>query len=144
MKKRILFIDDDEIRVGWMQERIEKKWPDVSFDFNVITNEKKFTRNFEGFAKERFNLIVIDQMIPYTSEEDEEENSEALSLDAFRGGTRCFERLRSDSRTEKTPVLFYTILDRNTVPENAPYVRKTGDPNMPELLEKVGEMAALS
>jgi DNA-binding NarL/FixJ family response regulator len=137
VNKRILLIEDDALHRGWIRERIEARWPNVGFEFPFVANERQFIREFDRLASAGLDLIIIDQMIPYTSEDDESDNSEALTLSAFRGGSRCYERLRGDARTQSAPVVFFTLFDRDTVPPGAAYVKKTGDIELSELLEEV-------
>lgn len=143
MKKRILLIEDDAFHRGWIGERIKARWPNVGFEFPFVANEKQFIGEFDQLAGAGLDLIIIDQMIPYTSEGDESDNSAALKLSAFRGGSRCYERLRGDARTKSVPVVFFTLLDRETVPPEAVYVKKTGDSEMKGLLDKVATAIGL-
>jgi DNA-binding NarL/FixJ family response regulator len=137
VKKKILLIEDDALHRGWIGERIKARWLNVDFEFPFVASEKQFFREFDQLASAGLDLIIIDQMIPYTSEDDESENSEALKLSAFRGGTRCYDQIRKQDRTKMVPVLFYTILDSESVPSGVAYVKKTGDIELNELLDQV-------
>jgi CheY-like chemotaxis protein len=134
--KKILLIEDDPFHIAVIKERIGSRWPGTHFD--DIRTEKQFMRNCDWVANAGYDLVIIDQMIPYTSIEDESDDREALQLSAFRGGTRCYERLRSIKSSKNTPVIFYTILDGDSVPPDAEYVRKS-DSEMSELLLRVGQ-----
>lgn len=144
MKKRILLIEDDHFHRELIESRIRGRWENIDFVFEPITNEKAFRERFDELAARPFDLVIIDQMLPYTSWEDESHNRDALELDAFRGGTRCYQRLREDPRTRSVPVVFYTILDRESVPEGTVYVNKTGDSEMRKLLEAAGKALDLA
>lgn len=135
MPKYILMIEDDVLRARWVRDLLRKEVPEM--EFTNITNEKEFFRRFNEWSTHPPDLVIIDQMIPYTSDEDESEDPQALRLNAFEGGNRCYERLRKDPKTSTRPVVFYTILDRDRVPGEAEYVKKTGDIEQPELIEKI-------
>jgi CheY-like chemotaxis protein len=143
MNKRILLLEDDDFHRDLIEDRIRRRWRDTSFEYKSIANEKAFFQTFDQIVAAGFDLVIIDQMIPYTSADDESDDPQALALDAFRGGARCYERLREDERTKAIPVVFYTILDRERVPEQAVYVKKTGDAEMTELLGTVGSVLRL-
>ncbi|MEK7993367.1 MAG: hypothetical protein AAB403_06130 [Planctomycetota bacterium] len=143
MNKRILLIEDDPFHRESIESRIRAKWKDINFEFEPIANEKAFGQRFNELAARQFDLVIIDQMIPYTSDEDESDNRGALDLDAFRGGTRCYERLRKEPPTKAVPVVFLTILDQASVPEGVAYVKKTGDAKMVGLLDIIAKALAL-
>lgn len=148
MTKRILIVEDDPFHCEVIESHIRGRWPNTTFDFEVVTNEKDFAKRFNELANAELalaiiDMIIIDQMIPYVSKDDPDWKNQKTRESGFRGGTRCYDQLHGDTRTTQVPVVFYTILDREAVPPGADYVKKTGNTNLDDLLDKVAKATGL-
>jgi hypothetical protein len=139
----VLIIEDDAMHTTSICDAIRAKWSGHAFTFYQVTNELEFINRFEEFATIPIDSAVIDQMIPYTTRDDTQLHAEAKELSAFRGGSRCYERLRKDPRTTAVPIVFFSILSQESMPLNAELVKKSGDPKLTEFLEAVGRVLNL-
>lgn len=142
MPKRVLIVEDDPQRASEVEAAFRSNG--IAVLFSVVSNEKEFIQRFEEWADAPPALAVIDLLIPYTTEEDGADDEKALKLNAFMGGLRCYELLQHNARTQRIPVIFYTILDQERVPEGTMYVKKTGDFSAPELISKVRQILLAS
>jgi CheY-like chemotaxis protein len=139
--KRILLIEDDWEHIKWIREGIRGRWPEAVVD--EIRTEKALVDKFDSVAGANYDLVIIDQAVPYASVEDKDRNRARLELNAFRAGSRCYDRLRKDPRTQDVPLIFYTIHDKIRVPPDAVYVQKSST-SIPTLLDRAEkELAAV-
>jgi DNA-binding NarL/FixJ family response regulator len=138
MADRIVLIEDDEFFRTKIEQHVRDRWPN-KFELMALRTEKEFLKRFDDLTTHPPKLIIIDQMVPFTTAEDKDWD-EAPQHNAFRGGTRCYERLEEDSRTRHIPVVFFTILDPETVPTNVIYVKKSGDSEMAGLLDAISRV----
>ena len=122
----ILIIEDDAMHTKTIRDGISGRWLDRSFTFHTVTNELEFKRRFEEYASLPIDLAIIDQMIPYTTRDDQEDHEEAKGLSSFRGGSRCYVQLKNDPRTEAAPKIFFTILNQESVPPEAESLARCG------------------
>jgi CheY-like chemotaxis protein len=92
---------------------------------HVVSTEKQFRQDYV----QGWDVAVLDQMMAWTTEDDPEPYLEAPDAGPLRAGSRCYNLLRTTETTKKVPVVFFTNLDQDTVPEEARdvYVRKSTD-----------------
>jgi CheY-like chemotaxis protein len=117
----ILLIEDDQFHKDVIENALKEFWPDAAIRW--LQTEKQFTREFEELADAGLDLVILDQMLPWTTEDDTEDDMD-LADGPLRAGNRCSAKLRGDERTRDVPQIFFTNLVRTTVPEEVGYVRK--------------------
>lgn len=130
---KILLVEDDPFHDDVIQDALRQRWSDVVI--RSIRTEKQFYSEFEAIADGGFDLIILDQMLPWTTEDDTEEDS-AIVDGPLRAGNRCSTMLRDDKRTRDIPQIFFTNLVRNTVPEEVSYVRKKDSEALTKLVRE--------
>ena len=136
-RKHFLLIEDDQFHIDVITRRLEQTYRGSEFD--IYSTEKAFLAALAEKTAPQYDLAIIDQTIPYTTVDDPDPVDKATK-NALRGGWRCYMALREKEPIKTLPVLFYTILDEQSVPDGAAYVPKSGDPELTDLIAKVSEM----
>ena len=139
---KILIVEDDEYRAGARERKLRETWPHVQPE--VVKTELELTRSFDALAKAGFHLVVLDQLLPYTTIDDAPTDRAPDYYTPFDSGSRCYHLLREDRRTAKIPIIFHTIVPPENVPDGAIHGKKSGDFQMTELMEKVGSQLKLA
>ncbi|MCX6602249.1 MAG: hypothetical protein NTV52_01500 [Acidobacteria bacterium] len=99
--------------------------------------EKVFVQRLNEFIGLNPSLVIVDQMLPWTDEEDADPYTDAPNEGPLRAGYRCIELLRSLRESKAIPVIFFTNLEQKTVPPGVAYVRKRADPKLVQLMDQV-------
>lgn len=103
----------------------------------IATSEKEFKEKFEAMDKADLSMILLDQMLPWTDEADSDPFTGAPAEGPLRAGSRCYEFVRSDEGGKTVPIVFFTNLDKSTIPEGVDdYVQKRADPGLEQLLKR--------
>ena len=135
---KILLAEDDPFHARVIGQELKKEFGRKT-QIHPVSTEKQFRQEFLG----DWDLAVVDEMMPWTSEEDPEPYAEAPEEGPLRAGTRCYKLLRSTEATKDVPVVFLTNLDPDAVPEEAKnaYVRKSIDfkPLIKKIQQVLGE-----
>jgi len=137
--RSILIVEDDHFHRQVIEKRLTEHLGEGT-TFRAIRNEKEFVRSFDEIKTAGYDLALVDQMLPWTHEDDEEIDDDAPPAGPLRAGLRCAERLAKDPLTSSMPVIFFTNLERKTVPENAPYVRKKDDEHLDQLMQEIDRL----
>jgi len=133
---RVLILEDDSFHEAFVQRALKLHFKQI--EFLVARTEKEFVlTRFDEIASQNWTVAILDQMLPWTTEDDEDVFGKAPAEGPLRAGTRCYERLKSDVRTAKIPVIFFTNLDGSAVPKGVEYVRKKSDPKLQDLISKI-------
>ena len=131
--RKLLIVEDDPFHLAMMKQAYKKHWAG-QVDIHSKTNQKQFVSSFKRTGLEKFDLVIIDQMLPWTSADDEADDADYPPEGPLRAGTECFKKLQSNANTKTVPVVFFTNLEEATVPNGVKYVRKGDDVEMTELL----------
>ena len=132
---KILIVEDDHFHKQVIEEKFRGHLgPDTKICW--VRYEKEFVQRFNEIAEMHYDLAILDQMMPWTDEDDEEYDADAPKDGPLRAGTRCWERLKATESTKDRPAIFFTNLEKRTVPDGAPYVRKKDDEEMTQLLQE--------
>ncbi len=132
---RVLIVEDDPFHKQVMEAALRSQFPKV--DIVSIATEKEFVKAYEAIASSDWNIAILDQMLPWTDEDDDDVFTGAPKEGPLRAGTRCYERLQADTRTAGIPVIFFTNLDNSAVPSGVAHLRKKADPNLKELMNRI-------
>lgn len=133
-----LIIEDDEFHFQVVERALKKNYP--SAVILRVATEKQFVQRLIELIDLNLSLIIVDQMLPWTDDEDADPYTNAPSEGPLRAGNRCIERLRSLPGPRTIPVIFFTNLEQKTVPPKEAYVRKRADPKLTQLMGLVGQL----
>lgn len=109
----ILIVEDDHLYADWLQSVLEKHFRGA--EFRRIGTESEFRNGIGEIAAHPPDIVILDIMLRWTrpspnmppmpSEIDEE--------GFYRAGFRCERLLREHEATKNTPVILYTVLEKN-------------------------------
>lgn len=123
-KNRIYLIEDDYGQAQWTIDLLEESFGE-SIDIVHVATHHKFRESFNDIAVNQPACIILDVMLPWS---DTAIAAEPPSLHSYMtAGIQCSEQIRSDPRTDRIPILIYTVLDRgdlSDIPSNVDYLRK--------------------
>jgi len=132
--ERFIIVEDDPWHAELLARRLKERFPRTTVE--ILLTEKMFREALEAIASNPPLAVILDQMLPWTEEDDPDAKTGAPAEGPLRAGTRCFERLQSDPRTRNIPVVFVSNLDGSTFPAGAKaIVRKSADPKLSEVLK---------
>jgi hypothetical protein len=147
--KTIIHIEDEDIVYNAVREGVDD-WFDLKNVAVQVIDFEKAAANFvdEGRAAE-VALIIVDLMIAYDSDENQEIPREVLLEGSFDAGFRLIARLRSLPGWRDVPIIVYSSIDKNVVEEKLaergftgiPVVQKTR--TLHPLLTLIREMSGL-
>lgn len=125
----IVVVEDDYRQAQWIEGALKQSYPNAQTQ--LIESEYEFRSKREEFAAKPPDLIVMDIMLRWTDAAPElpPPPPEVERDGFFSAGIRCKEHLAKDPRTAQIPILFYSTLQREDLPEaeRAVHVRKDGD-----------------
>ena len=133
MKKRILLVEDDPFHAQVVCAALKSK---IGCGVHVVASEKDFRNEYE----ELWYAAILDQMMPWTTEDDRDPFSGAPAEGPMRAGSRCYQMLKDKSLTKEVPVVFFTNLEQKTIPAGAHYVRKVTDPDLKKLIATIRQV----
>jgi hypothetical protein len=110
-------------------------------EVSTIETESSFGAALPALKATPPNIIVLDMLLRWADSPSEG----STEPDFFAAGVRCGELLRADPRTAGIPIIYYSVLDRDQIPEfqlpkNAFYCPKT--PELFDLLRKIRSLLA--
>ena len=134
--KSVLLVEDDPFHAQVVQSALKNEFGKIEID--VVSSEKEFHQKIQKF---KWDVVILDQMIPWTTDEDPDPYTNAPEVGPRRAGTRCYE-LMIEKGGVMPIVVFFTNLQQEAVPQGAEYVRKKGDPKLTQLITKIKELRA--
>jgi len=137
--ERFIILEDDPWHAEVMERLLKESFPLVKVE--ILLTEKMFREAFEAMAGNPPLAVILDQMLPWTEEDDPDSKAGAPAEGPLRAGTRCFERLQRDPRTKDLPVVFFSHLDASHFPPGVRAVRKSADPKLKKLVQLLKEVA---
>lgn len=115
---RILVVEDDVLQAESIMHALKHSFGDVHV--NLVCTVSEFRDQFLVLRDEPPDLVVVDLMLALASLDDLSLESLASNADDDRlheGGLACLKMLLDDAKTQHIPVIIYTVLDRQDVPE---------------------------
>lgn len=111
----ILVVEDDSHIAFLIKESLQDAL--YAARIRLVRTEFEFCRLLPAIRAMPPDIVILDMMIRWT---DPSPNMETPPEDVmkdghFRAGLRCFRRLQQAAETEKTPVIFYSVLERPDV-----------------------------
>ena len=115
--KRIVLVEDDHIQAESFVDALTRNYRGVTIQ--IIATEQEFVSRLDDLVKKPPDLFIIDVMVRGT---DPLPGGEYIPEEAkgsfFRAGIRCENKLRK--KKCKTPVILYTVLERQDLAEDLP------------------------
>lgn len=141
---KILLVEDDAFHAKVIRSALESHFTPAP-EITHLKTEKEYRRRFEEIQEGGYDLAIFDQMLPWTTEDDENYNDGDAPEDGpLRAGSRCYQLLVTDEKTKRIPAMFLTNLERRAAPEGAPYVRKKDDPDLVDTLAAIERLVGNS
>ena len=115
--KHIVLVEDDHIQAESIVDALREKYRALVVD--TIATEQEFVSRLDDLVKRPPDLLIIDVMVRGTDPlPDGEYIPEEAKGSFFRAGIRCENKLRK--KKCKTPVILYTVLERQDLAEDLP------------------------
>jgi DNA-binding NarL/FixJ family response regulator len=115
--KYVVLVEDDHIQAESFKDALMDKYKKIRVD--AIPTEHEFERRLDDFVKRPPDVFVIDVMVRGTDPSpDGEYVPQEQKGSFFRAGMRCENKLRQ--RKSKTPVILYTVLQKEDLAEDLP------------------------
>lgn len=130
---RILAVEDDPIQAGSLNDALASIFPNVSF--TRVATVQELHAWLQSSESGQLDLIILDGIVPWSrpSREALDDWSDGQVNSPYSGGRECLRLLSESDTTRGTPVIAYTILEREQVfgegrtpPDHVFHVRKTG------------------
>jgi CheY-like chemotaxis protein len=118
----ILLVEDDPLQAALISEFLlhASAFPEAAVD--RISTESGFRARFNDLAINNPDVVIMDIMLRWADPSpDFELPPDDIAEEGFyRAGLRCERMLSEDSRTNKIPVILYTILSNGDLTEELP------------------------
>ncbi len=141
---KIMVVEDDYLQADWIQQKLELEIPGSKV--KTISTECQFRDYFNIIISDPPDVIVMDVMMRWTDPDPEMRPAphEVVQGLFFRAGLRCIKLLAEDQRTNKIPVILYTILGKNDL-EDEPidhqdFFHLPKDASMQSLIRRIQEI----
>ena len=143
---RYLFIDDDEEYSRQVISILERKFPPMRGNIDLIASEKEFFDRLASPEDFNYAFIILDIMLRWSSASDESNPHPAKVPGGYlKAGVRILNALRKDPRGASLPIIIHTARGSERVEEameewgiskyGIVVVRKWGD--LHELVEEL-------
>lgn len=137
MVKRILIVENKLIDSQRARRVIESELHEFCLEFFQATSEVESLERCDEWSSILLDIVIMDQALTYSNDEGQCGSSD---VNLLKAGTRCYDQLRKNPRAAAVPVIFYTLLDQRSVPDDVFYVYKRRHPDEPELAKMVGSI----
>lgn len=137
---RILILEDDHEQHMWLKDKLGEYFPEASFQ--IITSELKFREHLDALAADPPNVAVFDMMVRWTTPAPDMilPPPDIREAGFFEAGLRCQRLLHDREETLHVPVIFYTILGKESV---SPDLQRVSDRDGIMILQKAAEVKSL-
>ncbi|GEM_PF-2256619 len=132
-KIEILLFEDDYMQARGISVGLEREFP--AADIIVVASEYDF---YEGITNDTFgalrpNLAILDVLGRWANPSPvmPEPPREVSDGGFFGAGIRCARKLRDNNSTKSVPIIFYTVLGPEKLPQDVEslgrVIKKSGD-----------------
>ncbi len=109
---RIVVVKDDASYAESLERSLSRGFPGAVIE--RVSTEHEFLGRLTSYQELPPSAFIVDVMLRWTDPApDMPSPPEDVQRDGFyTAGVRCWERLRSNTRTQGVPVVFHTVLER--------------------------------
>jgi CheY-like chemotaxis protein len=145
MALRLVVVEDDHLQDGPLHDQLKEAF--AGAEVESIPTERAFRERLASLQAQPPDLVVMDVMLRWASPRRDDPAPPPDVVHAYqRGGLRCAQLLATDPVLAKTPIVFWTILERSDIerdgsrlPANSRYLRKS--PDLDQLIRTARELA---
>jgi CheY-like chemotaxis protein len=147
MSPYLVVVEDDHLQEGPLEEQLREAFPDATIE--TIATERAFRERLADLVARPPDLVIMDVMLRWDFPTP---NAPSPPEDVVAGGyhwagLRCADLMAASPALARTPVLFWTIIERSdleregrTLPRNTRHVRKSSD--LEVLIRAVRDLSA--
>lgn len=109
---KIILLEDDHLHAEAVSAELQRNFPNCQVEH--ISTELQFRNRFNSFTKNPPDLFIFDVMVRWTDPSPDMVPipKEIMDKGPWRAGLRCQEMVAENEATKTTPVILFSVLDR--------------------------------